>query len=578
MKVSFKPTRLLGHVINTDLEKMLARETSPTGHLDEDIPLLQSLRVMKKNKKGGEPEYIGKSDEIKQFFRWAAGSEKYPLPPLVRRILCMRRFQLIAAMEALKTTDPMRTYERNAIAEIDRFLREDGMGPPPVPENKEACETDGASKEGSWSHPALPIPEEPATASTCDFEAILKRLGEMKIAIAAGNVEVLGKMNKILEVLGTYAPMKGGFQWGGGTEKDVFVAIDGLMGQIASGKDEYVKKLEDILKTLPEKCGKKDDSGALAELQAKLAEAEKAKADAEKTKAEAEKAKADAEKAKAEAEKLLNESLEAATAAANASSGKNVTNEKLRKQLAQATGGLVAAQAALAAAQAERDAANERATAAEAERAVVTRRAEDAEAAAAEAQAAQAAATERAAEAQAAQAAAQAAQAAAQAAQAAATERAAAAEAAAAEAQAALAASTERAAAAERESEQVKENLTELQTLATELSATKQELEDTKRELAKAPKIDKAFQERYQRLSSALQTKGKSMDDLIKFINSEQGGQNILQIWQQLVDTRAKLSQTEKNLEEERGRKRKPSRGGTRRKNSHTSVRRTYRR
>ncbi len=170
MTTKFKPTRILGHVINTSPSAMDARESSPQGYIPEDMNLLTSLRVLQKNKAN-----LGSEEEIRQFFRWAAAEEKYPLPPLVRKILCMNRAKLVDAMDSMKTTDPQRTYEKNAITEIDRFLREDGVT---NPETKEVCEK--TDKKGSWLKGGV-APITPTPSGSCDIKPIMDKLDEVKM-------------------------------------------------------------------------------------------------------------------------------------------------------------------------------------------------------------------------------------------------------------------------------------------------------------------------------------------------------------------------------------------------------------
>lgn len=599
--VQFKPTRLLGHIINTSPEAMTAREATAEGYLPEDVPLLQSLRVLPKDK---IKKPLGSVEEIKQFFRWATGNEKYPLPPMVRIILCMRRFKLIEAMDSLKTTDPMRTYEKNAIVEIDRFLKEDGHPNPAASTTPEECRLEGA-KEGSWMTGGVVTIPTPATSSDCSQAELLAKLAEIKstVQVAKATSEL-----KLDEILGKVGDCCGKSSGPAGHSSALQAALEAAKRELANATSKYnaaeadkvklQKELDSVKQSYDEnvgKCGEELEKAKaeLAKAQAAVETAEEAKAAAEEAKAAAEaditaanEKIAAAEKAAAEARTAAEEARTHATsadqraAAALAAAGQGV-DERVR--IAEAA--TAAAEAARAQAQVELAEVQQRAAE---ELEVATRRAEAAEAAQRQAEAAlaeaqattqtaqgeAAAATERAETAGVAQQQAEVALALARAEATAAAERATAETAA---AQAEAAAATQRAAAAERAFENVQGNLRELQTLTAELAATKRKLETTKAEMAKLPKITKTIDpERYQQLSSVLQTKGKSIDDLIKLVNSEQGGQNILQIWKQLGDTIAKLSQTEKELDAER--KRKATKGGTRRIKSRGSNRRTYRR
>ncbi len=160
MSSKFKPTRILGHVVDTGLSAMNARETSKVGYIPEDERLLQNLGILQKNKAP-----LGSVEEIRQFFRWSVSSEKYPLPPLVRKILCINRARLVDAMDSMKTSRPTQTYEKNAIAEIDRFLREDGVK---TPTNPDLCISEN-KKEGSWLKGGV-IPEPAIQQTSCVYD------------------------------------------------------------------------------------------------------------------------------------------------------------------------------------------------------------------------------------------------------------------------------------------------------------------------------------------------------------------------------------------------------------------------
>ena len=179
----------MGFQLANDADSVTKRASSPTGFIDEDLPLLRILRVVEK-KKGAEKvnnNLVQAPEEIRDFLTWASGDKKVPLPPLARRILCLKRAIIKNSIASVGTSLQQRTGEKKQLEEIDALLKADGAIDL---DDKEMCETQGSK----WV-PIMHAGDEvaPATGPTtttsgpgctttvnCDSSALVTILNDIK--------------------------------------------------------------------------------------------------------------------------------------------------------------------------------------------------------------------------------------------------------------------------------------------------------------------------------------------------------------------------------------------------------------
>ena len=197
----------LGHMIADDAASVLERSQSPTGFISSDIPLLEFMKVI--DKKGGQQQ-ISKSlasspQEIRDFLTWACGNKQRPLPPLARKILCLKRAIIKNSIASIGVSNQRRTGETKQLEEIDALLERDGAKDL---ENKELCLTEGSKFQSYAIGGVVPTPTPPSPPSgpspmtgpgcqthvSCDNSAMVALIGEIKTALE--RIESMGPVNR----------------------------------------------------------------------------------------------------------------------------------------------------------------------------------------------------------------------------------------------------------------------------------------------------------------------------------------------------------------------------------------------
>lgn len=179
----------LGYQIADDAESVSAREASPTGFIPSDERLLEYLKIIKKGKYGKEvnTSLIQKAQDVRDFLAWVSGPKQLPLPPLVRKILCLQRALLVASNAHTNTSSQLRTGVRSQVDAIDRILALDGVKDP---KNPQLCETQGLKfkpgsvKMGAAVESRAAAPRSGETHFHCDTSSLMKVLMEIKQMLA----------------------------------------------------------------------------------------------------------------------------------------------------------------------------------------------------------------------------------------------------------------------------------------------------------------------------------------------------------------------------------------------------------
>lgn len=209
---------LLGFEINGSQDAIQLREAAykqagndprviPTFD-DADIPVLLGLGILYRRRDGSlarHPLLPTTNEDIVQFFRWAVGNEKHPLPPLVRRILCVKRDILQESVESLHTSPLQRTGQRKLLGEIEVLLKNDG-----VKDLDAACAgREPLASLGTWAAPPLLVNLGALKGPTCDYsslqaqlERVVEALGSIKPSDETQQ-EVLDRFDELLSVLGS---------------------------------------------------------------------------------------------------------------------------------------------------------------------------------------------------------------------------------------------------------------------------------------------------------------------------------------------------------------------------------------
>jgi len=114
--------------IANDATSVTERASSTNGYLDSDVDLLVSLKILIKNRSGISlnKKLVNEPSEIRDFLTWAAGAKKTPLPPLARRILCLKRAIIKNSIASVNPGNQQRTGEKQQLEEIDMLLKADG--------------------------------------------------------------------------------------------------------------------------------------------------------------------------------------------------------------------------------------------------------------------------------------------------------------------------------------------------------------------------------------------------------------------------------------------------------------------
>ena len=175
----------MGHDVDTNPLTQKVREESEYGFADEDIPLLKTLRILKVE--NGQLQVNKKlapsRSDIMEFLHWTTGDRKAPLPPIARRILCLKRAIIINSVRSIQTGNLQRTGEHRQLEEIDALLRSDGV----VNLDGETCATENSKFVGGV--PAASVSTTTTTGPgcstvvNCDSTAVTSMLEDIKKAI-----------------------------------------------------------------------------------------------------------------------------------------------------------------------------------------------------------------------------------------------------------------------------------------------------------------------------------------------------------------------------------------------------------
>ena len=205
----------MGFTIADDATSVSERASSNTGFIDSDLPLLQMLRIVDKKRgvMGVNKNIVKEPVELRDFLTWAAGQKKTPLPPLARRILCLKRAIVKNSIASIGTAAHQRTGEKRQLEEIDALLKADGVI---NLDNEELCQTEGSkwvSKAVGGVPPAAAAPGETcgtkpscATSVSCDNAALVKLISEIKESIstisqaAPGQTDMTAVQSKVQEI------------------------------------------------------------------------------------------------------------------------------------------------------------------------------------------------------------------------------------------------------------------------------------------------------------------------------------------------------------------------------------------
>ena len=216
--------RFMGHEIINDPATIKERQDSKDGFATVDIPLLKTLRVLKFEK--GQLQVNKKlaptTKDIQDFLQWTTGDRKPPLPPIARRILCLKRAIIKNSVSYVQTGNLQRTGENKQLEEIDALLRADGVK---NLDTVDKCSTENTSFVGGIPANTAPIVEAPPMAApacgttiNCDNAAVVALLQDVKTAVdelkdkepgPASNSEEFTKVigmknqyiNKLLDIL-----------------------------------------------------------------------------------------------------------------------------------------------------------------------------------------------------------------------------------------------------------------------------------------------------------------------------------------------------------------------------------------
>ena len=215
--------RFLGFTLDESQEATALRQKSANGYAPQDQPMLEALGILQKRRGQLRMNSALKSNpnEIREFLGWALGDKKYPLPPLVRKILCIKRTLIKDGMSSVKTSPSLRLAEENLLVEIDRMLKEDGVKDPDVECKKvggdaatnpktivdacpDACDTINTIKEGVDELISRKMGDVNADIDAEDLAAKLSPL--IKVEATAANInadELAAKLSELIKVEAT---------------------------------------------------------------------------------------------------------------------------------------------------------------------------------------------------------------------------------------------------------------------------------------------------------------------------------------------------------------------------------------
>ena len=163
--------RLLGYDIASDAQSMTDRSESQKGYIQSDEGALTDLGILTRSKGmlSINPNInIGKT-EIAELLNWFAATPKYPLPPAVRKILCLKRARLLASDSSVGTSRSARTDQKKMIQRIDEMLKNDGMTDMAAATDPLRCPIEGSKFVAAKLPPVMP-PDTSKSGASCHTE------------------------------------------------------------------------------------------------------------------------------------------------------------------------------------------------------------------------------------------------------------------------------------------------------------------------------------------------------------------------------------------------------------------------
>ena len=129
----------LGLEIDKDPKTVNNRLSDKRGYVDNDIPLLESFKILK----DGKPpkDFYLSPDDYRNFIDWLINGPVHPIPPVPLRVLCYYRMKIEAGMNDINTTDGMRLTQGNLVKTIDQMIRGGDDSSDPIM----MCATGGAA-------------------------------------------------------------------------------------------------------------------------------------------------------------------------------------------------------------------------------------------------------------------------------------------------------------------------------------------------------------------------------------------------------------------------------------------------
>ena len=139
---------LLGNTIANDPDTIKIRQASDLGYAPKDVEALIEFGILTRvnNTPVNNKNLKLDPNQIRDFLNWIVSKRTPPYPPLVRKILCLKRARIVNSKGSIGTGNGLRTKETQMIAEIDTLLRDDGVT---NPEDKMKCLTESAGKYDS---------------------------------------------------------------------------------------------------------------------------------------------------------------------------------------------------------------------------------------------------------------------------------------------------------------------------------------------------------------------------------------------------------------------------------------------
>jgi hypothetical protein len=163
--------RLLGYDIASDAQSMTDRSQSQKGYIHSDEGALTDLGILTRARGMLSVNHninIGKV-EIAELLNWFAATPKYPLPPAVRKILCLKRARLLASDSSVATSRSARTDQKKMIQRIDEMLKNDGMTDMTGATDPLRCPIEG-SKFVAAKLPPITTPDTSKSGASCHTE------------------------------------------------------------------------------------------------------------------------------------------------------------------------------------------------------------------------------------------------------------------------------------------------------------------------------------------------------------------------------------------------------------------------